>query len=117
MEMDPDDVIDEERGRILTEDERRKLVQGMRGQPVVVAYPSARAGEAIESGTRSAYHDYEQKLPDGDHANPYGEFGTKVSWDFAKWAKTRGPGSTAASELMGIGGVSFCDRYCDRSVY
>jgi hypothetical protein len=106
MEVDPGNEMDEERGRHLTEDERKKLAEGMRARPIVSVYPSVRAGEVIEAGTRSAYHEYEQKLPGVDHTNPYGEFATKVGWDFAKWAKTRGPGSTAASELMGIGGVS-----------
>ena len=38
--------------------------------------------------------------------NPYAPFLSKTEWEIARWAKLRGPGSTAFSELMGIDGVS-----------
>ena len=35
-----------------------------------------------------------------------------VDWKVAKWAKLRGPGSTAFSELLGIQGVRLCLKIC-----
>jgi hypothetical protein len=37
--------------------------------------------------------------------NPYVPFSSKLEWEIARWAKFRGPSSTAVSELMGIEGV------------
>ena len=40
--------------------------------------------------------------------NPYAPFLSKLDWEVARWAKLRGPGSTAVTELTGIEGVSRC---------
>ncbi|KAJ3562007.1 hypothetical protein NP233_g9840 [Leucocoprinus birnbaumii] len=37
--------------------------------------------------------------------NPFHPFKSKVDWEMARWAKLRGPGSTAFSELLAIEGV------------
>ncbi|KAJ7926370.1 hypothetical protein B0H13DRAFT_2229408 [Mycena leptocephala] len=37
--------------------------------------------------------------------NPYAPFKSKVDWEIAKWAKFRGAGSTAFTDLLNIGGV------------
>jgi hypothetical protein len=34
-------------------------------------------------------------------------FISKMDWEIARWAKLRGPGSTAFSELLSIDGVGF----------
>ena len=46
----------------------------------------------------------------GDTDNPWAPFKGKMDWEIARWAKLRGPGSTAVSELLSIDGVSvsFC---------
>lgn len=36
----------------------------------------------------------------------YAPFESKLDWEIARWAKTRGPGSTALDELLKIDGVS-----------
>ena len=41
-----------------------------------------------------------------DETNPYAPFASQLDWEIAKWAKLRGPGSTAFGELMTIPGVS-----------
>lgn len=38
--------------------------------------------------------------------NVWAPFKSKLDWDLARWAKMRGPGSTALSELLAIDGVS-----------
>lgn len=52
--------------------------------------------------------DVEQER-DGYHQapspSPWAPFRSRLDWEFAKWAKTRGPGSTAVTELLKIEGV------------
>ena len=40
-------------------------------------------------------------------ANPFAPFLSKMEWEIARWAKLRGPGLTAFSELISIDGVRF----------
>ena len=42
----------------------------------------------------------------GNPDNPFSPFSSQVEWEIAHWAKTRGPSSTAFTELMSIKGVS-----------
>lgn len=42
----------------------------------------------------------------GNQENPFSPFRSKIEWEVALWAKTRGPSSTAFTELMSIEGVS-----------
>lgn len=42
----------------------------------------------------------------GNVHNPFSPFSSKLEWDVARWAKLRGPSSTAFTELMSIEGVS-----------
>ena len=37
--------------------------------------------------------------------NPFSPFSSKIDWEIAHWAKTRGPSSTSFTELMSIEGV------------
>jgi hypothetical protein len=41
----------------------------------------------------------------GPPSNPYSPFSSQTDWELAKWAKLRGPGSTAFTELMGVTNV------------
>ena len=41
----------------------------------------------------------------GSEENPYAPFTDRINWEIAKWAKLRGPSSTAFSELLSINGV------------
>jgi hypothetical protein len=67
-------------------------------------YPSSRAGKAL-SREESRDHSYGASLGGGD--NPWTPFHSKKDWEIAQWAKLRGVGSTAFSELLAIDGVSF----------
>ena len=42
----------------------------------------------------------------GNPDNPFSPFSSRMEWEIANWAKTRGPSSTAFTELMSIEGVS-----------
>jgi hypothetical protein len=53
--------------------------------------------------------DYRGYISDADeYPNPYHPFSTKLDWEVACWAKKRGQGSNALTDLLNIEGVSFC---------
>ncbi|KAF8063166.1 hypothetical protein FPV67DRAFT_1421162, partial [Lyophyllum atratum] len=53
------------------------------------------------------YAAYQRELPDGE-INMWAPFASKLEWELARWAKLRGPGSTALTDLLKIEG--FKDR-------
>jgi hypothetical protein len=67
-------------------------------------YSSARAGQPL-THKESRDHAYGAALGGGD--NPWAPFNSKKDWEIARWAKLRGAGSTAFSELLAIDGVRF----------
>jgi Plavaka transposase len=66
-------------------------------------YPSSCAGKPLshEESRDCSY----RALLGGD--NPWAPFHSKKDWETARWAKLRGAGSTAFSELLAIDGVSY----------
>jgi len=103
-ESPDDDSMDDEQGQVLTPAEKENLGDSLWVKPVISDYPRRDAGRPYTNDRYSGYQDYEDVLG-GEAANPYTPFLSKLDWEFARWAKLRGPGSTAASELMGIDGV------------
>ena len=67
-------------------------------------HPSARAGQPLMH-RESRDHVYGAALGGGD--NPWAPFNSKKDWEIARWAKLRGAGSTAFSELLAVDGVCF----------
>jgi hypothetical protein len=72
-----------------------------------------RAGKPIEGfqakSADDTYFDWMCAFdPEGSSSsnNIYAPFKSKMDWEIAKWAKLRGPGSTAFSDLLAINGVS-----------
>jgi hypothetical protein len=97
-EDDPDneeEVLHEEGCNNVTVGEDRVFIE---------TFPSqyGDAGIVMERGTGSLYKTYSNDHQD----NMYAPFKSKLDWDFAQWAKLRGPGSTALNELLNIDGVS-----------
>jgi hypothetical protein len=73
--------------------------------PIIVRYPSDRAGEEISGeSSPSAEDQYNAAL--GQPSNVYAPFTSKIDWEIARWAKLRGAGSTAFTDLLKIDGVS-----------
>ncbi|KAJ6608182.1 hypothetical protein B0H10DRAFT_1816332, partial [Mycena sp. CBHHK59/15] len=63
-------------------------------------FPGARAGEVISKDrTQSAEERYRAAT------NLYAPFASKMDWEVARWAKLRGSGSTAFTDLLKIDGV------------
>ncbi|KAJ7488714.1 hypothetical protein B0H11DRAFT_1688922, partial [Mycena galericulata] len=67
-------------------------------------FPGSRAGETISpERVLSGEESYRSAL--GDPTNPYAPFTSKMDWEVARWAKLRGSGSTAFTDLLKIDGV------------
>ncbi|KAI0078950.1 hypothetical protein K474DRAFT_1593052 [Panus rudis PR-1116 ss-1] len=86
---------------------RRHVERTLREQISVTKFhdifPDSRAGEVIghESNLSSGYNVYGKDLGTTP-ANVYAPFASQMDWEVARWAKMRGPGSNAFSELLNI---------------
>lgn len=67
-------------------------------------HPNSRAGSVL---TQSNTHDDQYASTVNSDKNVWAPFKSRVDWEIAHWAKMRGPGSTALSELLAIEGVCF----------
>ncbi|TFK86346.1 hypothetical protein K466DRAFT_576448 [Polyporus arcularius HHB13444] len=73
----------------------------LRTKTFAVPFPGVDAGATInEPRERTAYEEFQAAHAEGD--NPYAPFLSHLDWEVAKWAKMRGPGSTAVTELLQI---------------
>ncbi|KAI0350324.1 hypothetical protein OH77DRAFT_1593589, partial [Trametes cingulata] len=74
----------------------------LRSKTFAVPFPGARAGAPTsQRRERSAYETFQRHI-DSANRNPYAPFTSRIDWEVARWAKMRGPGSTAVSELLQI---------------
>jgi hypothetical protein len=83
-------------------------------------HPSARAGQPL-THEESTDYGYDAALGGGDNSSPWMPFNSKKDWEIARWAKLRGVGSTAFSDLLAINGVGFSSffpilRHSERSI-
>ncbi|KAI0027336.1 hypothetical protein K488DRAFT_61896 [Vararia minispora EC-137] len=92
-------------GRVLTPAERRLVEGRLWSKPVVDHYPGP-AGVPISSSQPHGEFSYEERRQamDATHSstNIWAPFRSGLEWKLALWAKTRGPSSTALSELLEI---------------
>ncbi|KAI0725932.1 hypothetical protein BC629DRAFT_1447429 [Irpex lacteus] len=77
-----------------------------RSSPVIEKF-GGRAGEPVISPEITTVNvAYEASLGSSlSTENPYAPFTSKLDWEFAKWAKLRGPSETSLTELLGIDDV------------
>ena len=66
-------------------------------------YPGTKAGQP-SGRVQHMRRDYATTLAEPD--NPWVPFKSRMDWEIARWAKNRGPSSTAFDELLQIKGVS-----------
>jgi len=77
----------------------------LKKKPYIVKFSKGKAGatypnpDCVDQNTA-----YTSQV--GNQENPFSPFYSKIEWEVALWAKTRGPSSTAFTELMSIEGVS-----------
>ncbi|KAL0955348.1 hypothetical protein HGRIS_001597 [Hohenbuehelia grisea] len=69
--------------------------------PHVVEFPGAAGMPTGTLGSQNGL--YASGIPTEN--NPYAPFLSRIDWEVAQWAKLRGPGSTALTELLQIPGV------------
>jgi hypothetical protein len=86
---------------------REMIEKALRQQIVVDKFPLTSAGEPIANHlpTHNSNHQYDTHFH-LDPNNLYAPFTSKLDWEIARWAKLRGPSSTAMSELLKVEGVS-----------
>ncbi len=93
---------------------RDTVEEQLNGKTFIVRYPGSSAGAPIPHaelhsssvGGSHTYQGYRSSLDPGQAANPYAPFASRLDWELAKWAKLRGIGSTAFSDLLSIEEVS-----------
>ena len=67
-------------------------------------FPGSFAGmPVVTAGSEPVYIHYASQL--GTPNDPWAPFASKLDWEIARWAKLRGPGSTAVTDLLKIDGV------------
>ncbi|KAJ7431099.1 hypothetical protein B0H11DRAFT_2386539 [Mycena galericulata] len=90
-----------------TREARKAVEDRFHHKPVVVKYPGTSAGKPLLAGTTSetSEHQYTSSLASSTKSNPWAPFNSKMDWEVAKWAKLRGSGSTAFTDLLHIDGV------------
>ncbi|KAJ6495119.1 hypothetical protein C8R45DRAFT_927065 [Mycena sanguinolenta] len=84
---------------------RKGIEDRFHHKPIIEKFPGNLAGAPISHDRDSTSEERYRTTFRNDTANPYAPFRSKRDWEFAKWAKTRGPGSTAFTDLIQIDGV------------
>lgn len=90
--------------RVQQERARQHLQQR---QTFCVKFPGNTAGMPLSDARSPTEYESFKTATEGASSNPYAPFASKVDWEFARWAKMRGPGSTAVTELLSISEVCF----------
>lgn len=93
---------------------RNTVEEQLNQKTFVVRYPGSSTSAPIpDSELHSSpvcgsytYQGYHSNLDPGKATNPYAPFTSRLDWELAKWAKLRGIGSTAFSDLLSIEDVS-----------
>ncbi|KAK7021100.1 hypothetical protein VNI00_017503 [Paramarasmius palmivorus] len=88
-----------------TQDSRHVFEEQLRDRIVVEKFPSLLAGAPIHQHSQDGDEQYGRSIV-GLSENPHAPFVSRMDWEVAQWAKMRGPGSTAVTELLWIEGLS-----------
>ncbi|EKM48840.1 uncharacterized protein PHACADRAFT_33730 [Phanerochaete carnosa HHB-10118-sp] len=88
-----------------------RMESALRGKIYTTSYSvkSATAGMPIDNDNAqpAGYDTYKASVDaTSTTRNIYAPFANETEWEFVRWAKLRGPGSTAVSDLLAISGVS-----------
>ncbi|KAI0039510.1 hypothetical protein FA95DRAFT_1504079 [Auriscalpium vulgare] len=81
------------------------MVHAQRTEKRNVVHFPAPAGAPIGQQAPATYNVHQESLPPHDPQNEWAPFANRLEWDIAKWAKLRGPTSTAFTELLQIEGI------------
>ncbi|KAG1738098.1 uncharacterized protein EDB91DRAFT_1082859 [Suillus paluster] len=99
--MDEEDTVADldQRTRMRRYEAELPLHQG----PYITKFPIQSAGAIIDDEFMQAEHGY-QSYHDKLHGNNWAPFTSRIDYKVARWAKLRGQGSTAFSDLLDIEG-------------
>ncbi|KAG2124977.1 hypothetical protein BD769DRAFT_1358565 [Suillus cothurnatus] len=84
--------------------ERQEVEKPLGRQPTIEKFPRRHAGAPIHISGTTAFESYNNVLRGAD--NVWAPFVSRIDYEVAKWAKLRGSGSTAFSELLAVEGIS-----------
>ena len=93
---------------------QQRAHQQLRTRTHVVPYPDSSAGAPTIPGDPLAPV-APGESPLADPSNPYAPFRSRLEFELARWAKMRGPGSNAVTELLSIEGVRL-SVVCDPNI-
>ncbi|KAJ7649252.1 hypothetical protein B0H17DRAFT_1215342 [Mycena rosella] len=89
-----------------TRETRKAAEDRFHHKPIVEKFPGGLAGKPISTARNpTSEKAYESSLKNSPASNPYAPFASKMDWEVARWAKLRGAGSTAFSDLLNVEGV------------
>ncbi|KAF7336396.1 hypothetical protein MVEN_02188200 [Mycena venus] len=74
-------------------------------KPVIECFPSSLAGAPLSDKRDATSEELYRSDIQTSAKNPYAPFTSKTDWEIARWAKLRGSGSTAFTDLLKIDGV------------
>ncbi|KAI0055661.1 hypothetical protein BV25DRAFT_1815297 [Artomyces pyxidatus] len=100
--------MDEDEIAQINADARMQQEQQLLHDPTIVKFPIATAGAPLNGVAAESYVEYGGKLAGGaEHRddNPWAPFANELEWELVRWAKTRGPTSTAFTDLLQIKGL------------
>ena len=83
---------------------RLEAEEQLYNEPIVMKFPYGNAGAPITNAEANGYHSYKHQMTNSESC--WAPFKSKIEWEIARWAKLRGPSSTAFDDLLGIEGVS-----------
>ena len=87
---------------------RKAVEERLECDPFVVqyssCYPHSQCG-VIKESQHTADQQYSSAI--NDASNPWAPFSSEIDWKVVRWAKLRGAGSTAFSDLLAINGVHY----------
>lgn len=86
----------------------------LKNKPYIVKFKKGKAG-AVYTNLGCVDENTAYTLQIGNQDNIFSPFSSKIEWEIALWAKTRGPSSTAFTELMSIEGVCGINIHMSRS--
>lgn len=104
MDADPADGVPGAGSPTLTQPPDRDHAH-QDGMPFTERFPSGLAGAPISNEGPGVSGFRAQHGPDPGMENIWSPFRSQRDWDFAQWAKNRGPTLTAVTELLAINGV------------
>ena len=105
QDNNPDPDRGEDGPSVASSASRQRAQEGLFRKTFIVPFPGCHAGAPTPCASTSSYDQYQREV-DTHGRNPYAPFRSAVDWKVAHWAKMRGPGSTAVTELLQIEEVS-----------